>query len=125
MFASDRDVDTSYVVADFRTLKNLPIFVFGFTCHQNIFAVNNELRDPTRRRLDMVVMGAVSLALAFYLVIANAGYATFGASIHSDVLPVCENYAIDATGGASTHRCSPITRRRRRSPWRASPSPSR
>ena len=79
MFASDRNVDTRYVVADFRTLKNLPIFVFGFTCHQNIFAVNNELRDPTRRRLDLVVMGAVSLALAFYLVIANAGYATFGA----------------------------------------------
>jgi len=90
MFASDRDADTSYVVADFRTLKNLPIFVFGFTCHQNIFAVNNELRDPTRRRLDLVVVGAVSLALAFYLVIANAGYATFGASIHSDVLT---NYA--------------------------------
>ena len=48
MFASDRDAETSYVVADFRTLKNLPIFVFGFTCHQNIFAVNNELGDPTR-----------------------------------------------------------------------------
>ena len=90
MFSSDRDAETSYVVADFRTLKNLSIFVFGFTCHQNIFAVNNELRDPTRRRLDLVVMGAVSLALAFYLVIANAGYATFGASIHSDVLT---NYA--------------------------------
>ena len=86
MFASERDVDTALAVADFRTLKNLPIFVFGFTCHQNIFAVNNELRDPTRRRLDLVVVGAVSLALAFYLIIANAGYATFGASIHSDVL---------------------------------------
>ena len=114
MFASDRDAETSYVVADFRTLKNLPIFVFGFTCHQNIFAVNNELRDPTRRRLDMVVVGAVALALAFYLVIANAGYATFGASIHSDVLTCVEPHAIDATGGASTHRCLQTTRRRRR-----------
>ena len=38
----------------------------------------------------MVVVGAVSLALAFYLVIANAGYATFGASI--------------------TRTCSPTTR---------------
>ena len=86
MFASERDVDTALAIVDFNTLKNLPIFVFGFTCHQNIFAVNNELRDPTRRRLDVVVMGAVSLALAFYLIIANAGYATFGAGIHSDVL---------------------------------------
>ena len=114
MFASDRDAETRYVVADFRTLKNLPIFVFGFTCHQNIFAVNNELRDPTRRRLDLVVVGAVSLALAFYLVIANAGYATFGAGIHSDVLTRVENHAIDATGGASTHRCLQTTPRRPR-----------
>ena len=119
MFASDRDAETSYVVADFRTLKNLPIFVFGFTCHQNIFAVYNELRDPTRRRLDMVVVGAVSLALAFYLVIANAGYATFGASIHSDALTRVEikfraPHAIDETDGASTHRCLQTTRRRRR-----------
>ena len=48
-------------------------------------------------------MGAVSLALAFYLVIANAGYATFGASIHSDVL-TCGNRGAPAIadGGAST-----------------------
>ena len=88
------------VVADFRTLKNLPIFVFGFTCHQNIFAVNNELRDPTRRRLDLVVVGAVSLALAFYLVIANAGYAT------------------RRSARASTRTCLPVWKsRHRRDGW--------
>jgi amino acid permease len=86
MFSSDRAVDTNYVVFDGATLKNLPIFVFGFTCHQNIFAVNNELKNPTRRRLDVVVVCAIGLALVFYLVIANAGYATFGSKIKPDLL---------------------------------------
>ena len=31
-------------------LRVLPIFVFGFTCQQNIFSVVNELRMPTQQR---------------------------------------------------------------------------
>jgi hypothetical protein len=32
----------------------LTTFIFGYTCHQNIFAVTNELSDPTPERVDKV-----------------------------------------------------------------------
>jgi amino acid permease len=35
----------------YKILKVIPIFVFGFTCQQNIFAVTNELRLPTQERI--------------------------------------------------------------------------
>jgi amino acid permease len=35
----------------YKILRVIPIFVFGFTCQQNIFAVTNELRLPTQERI--------------------------------------------------------------------------
>ena len=35
------------VTTPLATLKALPLFVFSYTCHQNIFSITNELHNPT------------------------------------------------------------------------------
>lgn len=59
-------------------MRALPIFVFSFTCHQNIISISNELARPTPRRVMTLVAAAVGAAAAVYLAIAHAGYFTFG-----------------------------------------------
>ena len=68
------------------TMRILPIFIFGFTCHQNIFTVCNELRRPSIARVDRVITGSVGMALLVYLIIAICGYATYGSNVESDIL---------------------------------------
>ena len=67
-------------------LHAVPIFVFSYTCHQNIISITNELRRPTSSRVSRVIGASVLFALAIYLLISIAGYATFGPVVHSDIL---------------------------------------
>ena len=68
------------------TTKKMTTFIFGFTCHQNIFAVTNELKEPTQARVDRVICSAVGTALAVYLLFAGSAYLTFGGLVESDIL---------------------------------------
>ena len=54
-------------------LRAVPIFVFSYTCHQNIISITNELRAPTRTRATGVIMTSVGFALAVYLLISFSG----------------------------------------------------
>ncbi|CAG8484238.1 12582_t:CDS:2, partial [Ambispora gerdemannii] len=62
---------------------NLPIFVFAFTCHQNIFSIYNELVDNSQRKVSSVIIGAIGTSSIIYQLIGIIGYLTFG----DDVLP--------------------------------------
>jgi amino acid permease len=55
------------------TMANLTVFVFGFTCHQNILPVANELRRSSPRRVSIVSAASIGAAFAFYLMVAVAG----------------------------------------------------
>lgn len=70
------------------TARALPIFVFSFTCHQNIVSISNELARPTSRRVLWLILAATGLAATAYLAIAHAGYATFGEGVAHDILQV-------------------------------------
>lgn len=67
-------------------LRELPIFVFAFTCHQNIISATNELDRPTTGRVLTSISGAVGLAGTSYLILAYSGYFTYGDGVASDVL---------------------------------------
>lgn len=71
---------------DAGALRVLPIFVFGFTCQQNVFSVVNELREPTMARIDAVILLSVAIALALYSVVALSGYLTYGQKVKADIL---------------------------------------
>jgi len=67
-------------------LRALPLFVFSYTCHQNIFSITNELANPTPSRNASVAAIAVTIALCVYMVLGTSGYATFGSLVAKDIL---------------------------------------
>eukprot|EP01065_Artemidia_motanka_P004175 TRINITY_DN12001_c0_g2_i1.p2 TRINITY_DN12001_c0_g2~~TRINITY_DN12001_c0_g2_i1.p2 ORF type:complete len:494 (+),score=144.31 TRINITY_DN12001_c0_g2_i1:107-1588(+) len=67
-------------------LKAITVFIFCFVCHQNIFSICNEIRDPTPRRYDAAVFSAQGLALCVYITVAVAAYYTYGDIIDADML---------------------------------------
>jgi amino acid permease len=69
-----------------RTIQVLTIFIFSFTCQQNIFSVVNEIKSHSQRRVDMVIKLAISFAVIVYLVISLSGYYTFGSEVLDNIL---------------------------------------
>lgn len=67
-------------------LAQLSVFIFAYTCQQNIFSVVNEMRRPSRLRTDSAIAAAIASAWAIYVAVAAAGYATFGSAVQSDLL---------------------------------------
>lgn len=77
---------TSYLTSPTQTLSNLPIFVFSFTCHQNVFSVFNEISHRTHSRLERVISTSIKAALFLYYAVAIEGYRTFGDHVSGDIL---------------------------------------
>lgn len=72
------------------TLKSFPILVFAYTCHQNMFAIINELK-PTEsgsktRQSNIIIRTAISIACACYLTVGIAGYFTFGKTVNGNII---------------------------------------
>ncbi|KAL7541971.1 hypothetical protein ACHAXR_011390 [Thalassiosira sp. AJA248-18] len=68
------------------TLSKLPIFVFSFTCHQNIFPIVNEMEMMSRLRLNIVICCSIGFALVLFSVVALEGYLTYGSFVRGDIL---------------------------------------
>ncbi|CAN0207160.1 unnamed protein product, partial [Ectocarpus fasciculatus] len=66
--------------------QTLPIFVFCFTCHQNIFTICNEIVRPTPGRVDTVIACSMLVAIAIYMSLSWGAYATFGIGVEGDLL---------------------------------------
>jgi len=67
-------------------LKAAPMFIFMFTCHQNLPQISNELINNTRRRLLYVIVGALAIVLSIYILVGFVGYLVFGDQVSSDYL---------------------------------------
>lgn len=76
----------SFIDDPIALLKVFPVFIFGFTCHQNIFAICNEVRQATQGRVDKIIVLAYTIALCSFLCSAVLGYATYGQFVEGDVL---------------------------------------
>lgn len=68
------------------TVSRLPIFVFAFTCHHNIFPIVNEMELLSQRRLNVVICCSISFALVIYTIVALEGYQTYGSLVRGDIL---------------------------------------
>ena len=55
-----------------QVLRALPLFVFSYTCHQNIISVTNELHNPTRARNLAVAALSVGTALSVYVLLGSS-----------------------------------------------------
>lgn len=73
------------------TLSSFPIFVFAYTCHQNMFAIINELQPSEKdgsqtRQANLIIRNAILIACASYLVVGIIGYLTFGNAVNANII---------------------------------------
>ena len=68
------------------TLKTLPVFIFCFTCQQNIFTIVQEIRQRSQKRINSVILLTMITAFALYLTVAIDGYLSFGDKVKGDIL---------------------------------------
>eukprot|EP00164_Ancoracysta_twista_P007007 GFYU01009866.1.p1 GENE.GFYU01009866.1~~GFYU01009866.1.p1 ORF type:complete len:485 (+),score=90.67 GFYU01009866.1:224-1678(+) len=62
---------------DIDFLNALPVVLFGFTCHLNIFSVYEELFNPTMKRMRKVMRRSFGATLILYEIMGVTGYLIF------------------------------------------------
>jgi len=68
------------------TVSRVPIFVFAFTCQQNIFPIVNEIELLSQRRVNNVICCSIGFALVTFAIVALEGYSTYGSFVRGDIL---------------------------------------
>ncbi|KAI8607337.1 transmembrane amino acid transporter protein-domain-containing protein, partial [Chytriomyces sp. MP71] len=90
--------DVVWLKVDGTFFKTLPIFVFAFTCHQNIFAVHNELIDNALPIVSRVIHLSIGTAFFVYQTIGITGYLTFGNTVGGNIIAMYPPSSV-ITGG--------------------------
>ncbi|KAI9318086.1 transmembrane amino acid transporter protein-domain-containing protein [Dichotomocladium elegans] len=75
-----------------RFFSRLPVFVFAFTCHQNIFSVYNEIKDNSKRVITNVIKLSIGTACIIYEAIGILGYLTFGKKVLGNIILECNKF---------------------------------
>jgi len=60
--------EISFFKFDYHLIAIFPVFVFAYTCAQNVFPVYNELWDNSEEKVNSVIGGAISSGGVIYLV---------------------------------------------------------
>ncbi|PHH65779.1 hypothetical protein CDD81_1506 [Ophiocordyceps australis] len=94
--ADPRDIRVLHWEGAVQTLSALPVVVFAYTCHQNMFSVINEIKDGSPAAMVGVVGASIGSAACIYVVVAITGYITFGNAIVGNIV------SMYPTGVAST-----------------------
>lgn len=67
-------------------LSSLPVIVFAYTCHQNMFSIVNEIRDNSHWKLTSVVVASNGTAASIYILVAITGYLSFGNDVGGNIV---------------------------------------
>ncbi|KAL6454274.1 AVT6 Vacuolar amino acid transporter 6 [Candida maltosa Xu316] len=86
------------------TLSSFPIFVFAYTCHQNMFAIINELKPSDKdgsqtRQSNLIIRNSITVACLSYLVVGIFGYLTFGNSVNANIITMYPRNSISSLIG--------------------------
>ncbi|PHH90816.1 hypothetical protein CDD83_2570 [Cordyceps sp. RAO-2017] len=94
--ADPQDIRVLQWAGPVETLSALPVVVFAYTCHQNMFSIINEIKDNSPASIVGVVSSSIGSAACIYVVVAITGYITFGNAIVGNIV------SMYPTGVAST-----------------------
>nr|NP_001106330.1 uncharacterized protein LOC100127289 [Xenopus laevis]AAI55886.1 LOC100127289 protein [Xenopus laevis] len=67
-------------------LTSIPVFLTAFCCATTIFNIYNDLQRPTVRRMNLATIGCMAICALQYLVVALAGYLTYGSNVAGNIL---------------------------------------
>ncbi|CAH0040083.1 unnamed protein product [Clonostachys solani] len=94
--ANPEDIRIIKWAGPIQTLSALPVVVFAYTCHQNMFSIMNEIKDNSPSSIVRVIGSSIGLAAVIYIIVSIAGYITFGNAIVANII------SMYPTGVAST-----------------------
>ncbi|KAA8892984.1 transmembrane amino acid transporter protein-domain-containing protein [Sphaerosporella brunnea] len=69
-----------------QALSTFPVVVFAYTCHQNMFAIVNEIEDNSHKSTLSVVLGSICSAAGVYVLVAITGYLSFGDHLGGNII---------------------------------------
>ena len=67
-------------------LSSLPVIVFAYTCHQNMFSIINEINDNSHWKTSSVVIASNGTAASIYILVAITGYLSFGNDVGGNIV---------------------------------------
>ncbi|KAH0544627.1 hypothetical protein FGG08_001277 [Glutinoglossum americanum] len=67
-------------------LSSLPVVVFAYTCHQNMFSVLNEINNNSHYRTTTVIFTSIGSAGMVYILVGITGYLSFGNSVSGNII---------------------------------------
>ncbi|KAI0597239.1 transmembrane amino acid transporter protein-domain-containing protein [Biscogniauxia sp. FL1348] len=67
-------------------LASLPVVIFAYTCHQNMFSILNEIRDYSPLSIMGVISSSIGSAASIYILVAITGYLTFGDDVTGNIV---------------------------------------
>ncbi|KAK4238523.1 transmembrane amino acid transporter protein-domain-containing protein [Achaetomium macrosporum] len=67
-------------------LSSLPVVIFAYTCHQNMFSILNEIKDNSPGSIVAVIGASIGSAASVYILVAITGYLTFGNDIQGNIV---------------------------------------
>lgn len=99
-----RELDIWGPVSLKSTLASFPIFVFAYTCHQNMFAIINELKPndvdgSQTRQSNLIIRNAITTACGSYLIVGIIGYLSFGRSVNGNIITMYPKDSISSLIG--------------------------
>ncbi|TKA67415.1 hypothetical protein B0A49_12333, partial [Cryomyces minteri] len=83
------------------TLASFPVIVFAYTCHQNMFSILNEINDSSPFRTTAVVTTSIGSSGAIYILVAIAGYLSFGNNVAGNIVGMYAPSAASTIGKAA------------------------
>ncbi|MCP8717282.1 MAG: amino acid transporter [Asgard group archaeon] len=100
----DKVIDYIGPISIKSTLSSFPIFVFAYTCHQNMFAIINELKPSDKdgsqtRQSNLIIRNSITTACISYLVVGIFGYLTFGNSVNANIITMYPKNSISSLIG--------------------------
>ncbi|KAJ4298340.1 hypothetical protein N0V88_003367 [Collariella sp. IMI 366227] len=69
-----------------QALSSLPVVIFAYTCHQNMFSIMNEIKDNSPGSIVTVIGSSIGSAASVYILVAITGYLTFGSDVKGNIV---------------------------------------
>lgn len=82
-------------------LSSVPVLVFAYTCHQNMFSVLNEIKVNTPARTTGVVFTSIGSACFLYVTVALTGYLSFGDNVRGNIIGMYSSSILSTIGKAA------------------------
>lgn len=82
-------------------LSALPVIVFAYTCHQNMFSIVNEIKDNRPKVVTSVIGASIGSACTIYIIVAITGYLSFGNNVAGNIIGMYAPNASSTIGKAA------------------------